>query len=127
MRERIVRAAVRCDYVALDRIGREGAGLAFSYGGERSAAAYWRRLEREGRDRPLEKLVKLLNLPWARNEGLYVWPSAHRERPSDRDWRLLRAVYPQKVIDAMRRGGSYLGYRIGITPGGDWLYFVAGD
>jgi hypothetical protein len=31
-------------------------------------------------------------------------------------------------IERIRRGGSgYLGYRIGITPTGDWQFFVAGD
>ena len=39
-----------------------------------------------------------------------------------------RRSYPRAHIERMRRGGSgYLGYRVEITPRGDWRYFVAGD
>jgi hypothetical protein len=141
LRLRIVAAARRCDYAALVRLGNErGRGLAFSYGGTTSAAQFWRMLERDGpRPRPMEALVKVLSLPYAtvalngrpvprRRARFYVWPSAHRLNPSARDWRVLRALYPQAQIDAMRRGGTgYLGYRVGITPAGDWQYFIAGD
>jgi hypothetical protein len=27
----------------------------------------------------------------------------------------------------MKQSGSYLGYRVGITPASDWIFFVAGD
>jgi hypothetical protein len=141
MRLRIVAAARRCDYAALVRLGNErGRGLAFSYGGTRSAPAFWRMLERAGRrPRPMEALVEVLSLPYATvalngravppaRARFYVWPSAHRVNPTARDWRALRALYTQAQIDAMRRGGiGYLGYRVGITPAGDWQYFIAGD
>jgi hypothetical protein len=141
MRRRIVDAARRCDYAALVRLGNErGRGLAFSYGGSTSAAAYWRMLERnDPRPRPMEALVKLLSLPFATvgldgravppmRARLYVWPRAHRLNPSARDWQALRLLYTQAQIDAMRRAGiGYLGYRVGITPAGDWQYFIAGD
>jgi hypothetical protein len=141
MRMRIVAAARRCDYAALVRLGNErGRGLAFSFGATADAAAYWRMLERTGpRPRPMEALVKVLSLPYAAvglngravppaRARFFVWPSAHRLNPSAADWRALRALYPQAQIDAMRRGGSgYLGYRVGITPRGDWQYFIAGD
>jgi hypothetical protein len=141
MRLRIVAAARRCDYAALVRLGNErGRGLAFSYGATTSAAAYWRMLERNGpRPRPMEALVKLLALPYAtvaldgravprRRARFYVWPRAHRLNPSARDWQALRVLYTQAQIDAMRRSGvGYLGYRVGITPAGDWQYFIAGD
>jgi hypothetical protein len=141
MRSRIVAAARRCDYAALVRLGNErGRGLAFSYGATLSAPRFWRMLERSGpRPRPMEALVKLLSLPYATvaldgravppaRARFYVWPSAHRTNPSPRDWRALRALYTQAQIDAMRRGGTgYLGYRVGITPAGDWQYFIAGD
>jgi hypothetical protein len=141
MRLRIVAAARRCDYAALVRLGKErGRGLAFSYGGSTSAAAYWRMLERNGpRPRPMEALVKVLSLPYAAvgvdgravprtRARFYVWPRAHRLNPSARDWQALRVLYTQAQIDAMRRAGiGYRGYRVGITPAGDWQYFVAGD
>ena len=130
MRARIVRAAVACDYETLERLAREkGRSFEFTYAARRSPAAYWRRLERTNSEDVLAKLVKILDLPYARSrEGFYIWPSAHRDSPTAADWRALRAVYPQKVIDRMRRAGSgYIGHRVAITRSGDWLYFVAGD
>jgi len=130
VRARIVRAAVACDYAALERIGREKGSFAFSYGAERSAAAYWRTLERKG-GKPLGRLVKILELPVTRNEAkAYAWPSAYTEKPKAADWNaLVRAgVYTRREVDRMRAGGNvYLGYRVGITPKGDWQFFIAGD
>jgi hypothetical protein len=141
MRLRIVDAARRCDYAALVRLGNErGRGLAFSFGATTDAARYWRMLERNGpRPRPMEALVKVLALPYATvaydgravprsRARFYVWPRAHRLNPSASDWRALRVLYTQAQIEAMRRSGvGYLGYRVGITPAGDWQYFIAGD
>lgn len=141
MRSRIAAAARRCDYRALERLGNErGRGLTFSYGGTRSAAAFWRALERNGRrPRPMEALVILLRMPPATvavdgrtvprsRARLYVWPRAHRADATAADWRALRPLYTAAQIEQMRRAGiGYLGYRIGITPSGDWQSFVAGD
>jgi hypothetical protein len=130
LRLRIVAAARRCDYAALERIGNEGGTkLAFSYGGYRSAAAYWKALERTGaKPAPMAALVKIFAMPWARNEGFYVWPSAHRRHPTERDWQALRTLYSAAQIEQMRHGGiGYIGYRAGITPAGDWVYFISGD
>ena len=141
MRLRIVAAARRCDYAALVRLGNErGRGLAFSYGGTTDPAAYWRMLERTGpRPRPMEALAKVLSLPYATvaadgravppaRARFLVWPRAHRVNPSARDWQALRVLYTQAQIDAMRRTGiGYTGWRVGITRGGDWQYFIAGD
>jgi murein DD-endopeptidase MepM/ murein hydrolase activator NlpD len=140
MRLRIIAAARRCDYPALVRLGNErGRGLTFSYGASRSATEYWRTLERSPvRPRPTEALVKLLSMPHATvaadgyavppsRAHFYVWPTAHHANPTDRDWRALRALYTPSQIERMRRGRSYLGYRIGITPAGDWQFFVADE
>ena len=128
MRKRIFAAALRCDYTTLVRLGDEhGKGLAFSYGGDRSAAAYWTKLERT-KEPVMRALATVLTLPFARTEGFYAWPSAHREKPSDADWKALRALYPQSTIDRMRRGGiGYFGWRVGIRPDGNWMYFISGD
>ena len=105
-----------------------------------NATAYWRMLERRGpRPKPMEALVKVLSLPYATvaadgravpraKARFYVWPRAHRVNPSLRDWQALLVLYTQAQIDAMRRAGiGYLGYRVGMTPAGDWQYFIAGD
>jgi hypothetical protein len=130
MRQRIVDAAVACDYGKLEALGRPN-GFTFSFGATRSAAAYWRMLETTGRDRPLAKLVQVLRLRVTRNEaGAYAWPSAYSEKPTARDWAdVVRAgILTRRQADAMRsQGTGYLGYRVGITRAGDWQFFVAGD
>jgi hypothetical protein len=130
MRLRVDAAARRCDFAALERLADEhGRGLEFSFGAERSAAAFWRRLERRPeRPRPMEALVKILKMPFVHEGRFYSWPSAHQRRPKERDWRALRTLYTARQIAAMRRAGiGYLGYRAGFTAGGDWQFFVAGD
>jgi hypothetical protein len=130
VRTRIAKAAVRCDYAALQRIAYERDSFTFSYGNERSAAAYWKQQERHG-DRPLARLVKILRLPVTRNEaGAYAWPTAYTTHPKAKDWdALVRAgVYTRTEVNRMRKGGNvYYGYRTAITRSGDWQFFVAGD
>lgn len=130
VRARIARAAVACDYAALQRIADEKNGFTYSFGAERSAAAYWRAQERRG-DKPLFKLVRILSLPVTRNEaGAYAWPSAYTTHPTAKDWNaVVRAgVLTRKQADQMRRAGNvYYGYRVAITKSGDWQFFVAGD
>ena len=59
VRARIAAAAVACDYAKLQKIALEkGNGFKFSFGTEKSAAAYWRKLESQHRDKPLARLVK---------------------------------------------------------------------
>jgi hypothetical protein len=130
VRQRIVNAAVACDYATLERIGKEKGGFSFSFGGERSAAAYWRTLEAR-HARPLALLVAILKLPVTRNEShAYAWPSAYTAHPTLADWNaLVRAgVLTRVEADAERRGGNvYYGYRTAITPAGDWQFFIKGD
>jgi hypothetical protein len=130
VRARIAKAAVACNYSALERIAYEKDGFTFSYGGEKSASVYWKKLEARG-ERPLARLVKILGLPVTRNEAAaYAWPSAYTAHPKAKDWNaLVRAgVYTRAQVDRMRKGGSvYLGYRTAITKTGDWQFFVAGD
>ena len=83
-RQRIASAAVACDFEKLERIGKERGS--FTFGGERSAATYWRAQERKGK-RPLAILVKILGLPVTHNEvGAFAWPSAYTTHPKPADW-----------------------------------------
>lgn len=43
------------------------------------------------------------------------------------DWEDIRGLYPDELIDQMRTGDSFLGFRVGILEDGDWVYFIAGD
>ncbi len=126
-RRRIFAAAAACDYDALQAVALEGGGFTYSYGGETSAADFWRgEEERDGR--PLAILAQILALPHTRNEaGFYAWPAAYSEHPTVEAWNDLEAVYSRDEINAWREFGSYLGYRVGITPAGEWQFFVAGD
>jgi hypothetical protein len=131
IRARIFRASLACDYDELERIALEqGAGFTFTYGEGTSPAVYWRELEERGTEQPLRALVTILSLPYTRNEsGSYAWPTAYDESPSEADWQALvdSGLYKQAEIDAMKQGGSYLGWRTAITADGDWQFFVAGD
>jgi hypothetical protein len=128
LRRRIVALAVRCDYAGLAKLA--GPKFAFSFGGERSAAAYWKQQEAKG-GRPLAILVKILKLPFTHNEtGAFAWPTAYRTHPARADWNALVrvGVLTRKTADAMRKGGNvYYGYRNAITKSGRWQFFIAGD
>jgi hypothetical protein len=127
-RKQIAALAVRCDYAGLAKLA--GTKFSFSFGGERSAAAYWKQQEAKG-GRPLAILVKILKLPFTHNEtGAYAWPTAYRTHPTRADWdALVRiGVLTRKAADAMRKGGNvYYGYRTAITRSGRWQFFIAGD
>ena len=129
VRSRIAKAAVACDYAALQRIAYAKDSFSFSFGNEKSPTAYWKQQEARG-DRPLARLVKILGLPVTHNEaGAFAWPSAYTTHPTAKDWNaLVRAgVYTRAAVTRMRPGGVYYGYRTAITKTGDWQFFVAGD
>jgi hypothetical protein len=67
-------------------------------------------------------------MPCARmNGGLqYVWPSAYQDHPRAPDWAALGTLYSPDAIHHFQQLG-YLGYRLGISQTGEWLYFVQGD
>jgi hypothetical protein len=127
MRQRIAEAAVACDYDALQALALEGGtGFTYSYGGETSAADYWAGAEERG-ENVMRILVESLRQDGHRYQGNWVWPTAYSDEPTDADWEALEGLYPQDQLDSMRQSGSFLGYRVGITPAGDWIFFVAGD
>lgn len=129
-RAAIAKAAVACDYRALEALASDER-FTFSFGVSDDAADFWRSREDAGEE-VLATLVRLLALPFTRSEAgsenpLYAWPSAHREDPTSRDWDLLRGIYDRSEIESFKRTGSYLGYRVGIDADGEWRFFVAGD
>jgi len=136
VRQRVFDAAVACDYETLEEVAlEEGEGFTYSYGGDESAAEFWREREEAGAaepgPKPMRALAAILAMPYTRNEsGSYAWPTAYQESPSDEDWQAIvdAGLHTQEQIDSMRAGGSgYLGYRTAITADGDWQFFVAGD
>ncbi|MQA99800.1 MAG: hypothetical protein GEU78_05845 [Actinobacteria bacterium] len=136
LRAQIVEAAVLCDYRELARLGTGGDG--FSYGaGSGDPARYWERLERDpdGDEEPMALLVGTLELPHcverATSAGvtLYAWPGVQCSTSTDEDYDSLveSGLYTEQQVRAFKDAGGFLGWRIGITEEGDWLYFTAGD
>lgn len=123
--------ALSCDYEGLAQLGDEGQQLAFTFGGETDAAAYWRQQEENGQD-PMLKLIQITGTPVAvgdgeGHEGWYIWPAVHADPDDEANWDAIRDIYTPQEIEEMRAAGGYYGYRIAITPEGDWVYFTAGD
>lgn len=123
--------AMSCDYAGLARLGNEGEPLGFTFGGETDAAAYWSEQEANGDD-PMLKLVEVTGLPAAvgdgeGQDGWFIWPAVHADPSVDANWDEVTGIYPPDVIEEWRAAGAYYGYRVAITPEGDWVYFTAGD
>jgi hypothetical protein len=109
-------------------------GFEYTFGGAvpGGPAAYWRRLDQTTKERPLETLAAILELPYAfeRRSRLYVWPFAFTRRaatltPQEKA-RLIDAL-GEETVKLYEQLGSYLGYRAGIDEQGGWVFYVAGD
>jgi hypothetical protein len=124
----VLAAAEAGDYEALRPL--LGDGFRYTFGGPVAGGpiAYWRNLEDAGA-RPLEALAAVLRLPYTLSRGLYVWPFAYDLSRADE-----LTAHERTLLE--RLGGAdgvfvpgtgYLGWRAGIEPDGDWVFFVAGD
>lgn len=101
----------------------------FSFGGDHDPIRFWKRLEREGT--PVrEILATLLSYPATEYSGLYMWPAAATKEPKDwteADLDPLTRIYTEKELEQIRASDMYYGWRVGIEPNGDWIFFIAGD
>jgi hypothetical protein len=125
-RRAIAEVAAACDYEVLEALALSDGTFTYSFGEGEGPAAFWRDAEGRGEE-PLALLVLLLDLPHVKEDRFYTWPSAAGARATDEAWESLKAVFTEEEIDQWRRFGAYLGYRVGITAGGDWAFYVAGD
>lgn len=126
-REALLRAAEQGDYEAVRRLIPDD-GFTYSFGGpvDGGAVAYWRQLERTMGDPTLRILAAVLRLPYTLSRGLYVWPFAYdltADELTAHERRLLAPLGREGVFV----GEGYYGWRAGIEPDGDWVFFVAGD
>lgn len=106
------------------------AGFEYTFGSPVAGGpiAYWRRLESTGA-RPLQALAAILRLPYTLSRGVYVWPFAY-DVPSPDELTGHERGLLETLGGADRLfvpGTGYLGWRAGIEPDGDWVFFVAGD
>jgi hypothetical protein len=127
----IAEAAAARDYDALARLIPED-GFEYTFGGPAAGGptAYWRRLEATTDEAPLETLAAVLALPYTNVRGIYVWPFAFDREPTElteEELELLSTFATPREIQGWREFGGYIGYRAGIDPDGDWVFYVAGD
>jgi hypothetical protein len=126
----IVRDASTCSFADLAAAAGD---INVSFGGG-GPVEVWTAGEEQGYA-PMESLLRVIAMPHATIEGpdgpIYVWPSAFAYDTwdavpaADRD--ALYPLYDEADQDSFAQFGSYIGYRLGITADGDWLFFVAGD
>jgi hypothetical protein len=127
---KLLEAAESGDYDSLRPV-IPATGFEYTFGGpvEGGAIAYWQELERSTVERPLENLEAVLKMPYTLSRGIYVWPFAYdvtdvsELSPHERE--LLAPLGPLDTLFV--EGTGYLGWRAGIDPQGNWVFFVAGD
>jgi hypothetical protein len=125
----LLAAAEAGDYEALRALLPDD-GFRYTFGEEVAGGpiAYWRNLQDGMGGRPLEALAAVLRLPYVLARGLYVWPFAYTLTGDDEltghERELLETVGGAQLIVP---GTGYLGWRAGIEPDGDWVFFIAGD
>jgi hypothetical protein len=129
-RAAIHRAAESGDYEALRAL--IGDKFSYSFGGptEGGPIAYWRKIEEAGEGSPIKVLADLVELPYTLYRGVFVWPFAFDKQPDELtayERGLLRSVGGENLSDDSFEGTGYLGWRVGIEPDGNWIFFIAGD
>lgn len=127
----IKEAAENRDFEALEALIPEQ-GFTYTYGGPFSGGptAYWRQIEKESPQRPLEALAAILEMPDTKVDDIYVWPFAYDRDPktlTEAERALLSEVAGEAEIRQWTEFGHYLGWRAGIKEDGTWVFFVAGD
>ncbi len=113
------------DYETLAELADERR-FTYTFGGSvpGGPAEYWRGLESRGEADPAQMLATILRLPYTLHRGVYVWPFAF-DTPAGE-----LTAYERELLGPLGEsyaGDSYLGWRAGIEPDGDWIFFVAGD
>lgn len=127
-RGRLIEAALRCDYQALDRLAVAG-GLVATFDGDAVAPADWPELEHDGLPVMLG-LAEVLTLTPARDPNGITWPAAVRwSRLADGDaaeQQALTAVAGESGLITWSAQGDYLGWRTTIDSSGAWTAFAQG-
>lgn len=129
-RAALLAAAESGDYEALRPL-LPTTGFEYTFGGPVPGGpiAYWKRLEQETGQRPLETLALILRMPYTLSRGYYVWPFVYDVASvGDLSAHERELLAPLGNLDNLFfEGTGYLGWRAGIDPNGVWAFFVAGD
>jgi hypothetical protein len=102
-----------------------------NFGGDEDHVAFYRGLATgtPATDIPAV-IVELLEGPFAQVGEVTVWPDLHARVPfeiDDEERGALEEVYGAEDVRGWIEVGAYLGWRIGITADGEWIFLVAGD
>jgi hypothetical protein len=121
----LLAAAQSGDYEALRPLIPDE--FSYTFGGpvEGGPIAYWRQVEADSGESPIEILARVLRMPYTLSAGTYVWPFAYDKQPDE------LTAYEREILgdqaENFGAGSGYLGWRAGIEPNGTWRFFIAGD
>jgi hypothetical protein len=129
-RAALLEAAESGDYEQLRPL-IPSSGFEYTFGGpaEGGPIGFWQELERSTVERPLDNLEAVLRMPYTLSRGIYVWPFAYDVASADdlspHEREVLAPLGPLDTLFV--EGTGYLGWRAGIDPEGNWVFFIAGD
>jgi hypothetical protein len=98
-----------------------------------SHSDYWNLKMRTG-EFPMAQMEKVLAYPFAVKESaqgkIYIWPRQAMLKPDEitpGDAREIDGLLGQGHAEALRHGGIWPGYVLGIREDGLWIYFLSGS
>jgi hypothetical protein len=125
-REALLAAAAAGDWDAVGALIPTDTLFTSNYGGEDDHVAYYEGLEVD----VLAETVALLEGDLVVLDDIAVWPAAYARVPftvADDERAALEARFGAEALAGWEEAGSYLGWRIGITDAGEWIFLVEGD
>jgi hypothetical protein len=128
-RDFLLDAALRCDEQLLFTATEESSMFTFSFGADTDPLGYWWDLEAAG-EQPFLRLAQVLGTTPTLSEGGDVWvfprvTTGRAQDTTDEAWAELTWLEDPAATRAA--GDGYLDWRAGISPDGEWRFFVAGD
>ncbi len=125
-RAALLAAARAEDWDALEALIPTDTLFNSNFAGEADHIAYYRSLDTD----VFAEIVALLDDPFVTLDDITVWPELYARVPfafgSDERADLEARHGADRLAD-WEAAGSYLGWRLGITAEGQWIFLVAGD
>ena len=125
-RTALLAAAQAGDWDALEALIPADTLFNSNFSGEADHIAYYRSLDTD----VFAEIAALLDDPFVTLDDITVWPELYARVPFafGSDERVdLEARYGADRLADWEAAGSYLGWRLGITAEGEWIFLVAGD
>ena len=129
-REAIARAAQNRSFEELASLASPIIRYTFGVNTEGGFEDDLRQSEENYHTSPFDLIPKLLSLPYAHENDLYVWPGLFLKTAdewTEEDIEHMRTLISDEEIEGYRQFGAYIGYRIAINENGEWVYYLAGD